>query len=63
MRVYMKHVRKAKMCSGGARTFFQRHNLDWTDFLKNGIESNTLKQIDDAMSNYVIKIAEEELNG
>lgn len=56
-RVTMADVRAAKMCSKGARAFFARHDLDWRDFLKNGIAVETLEEINDAMSNKVIEVA------
>ena len=56
--VRMIHVRQAKMCSHGAREFFKRHNLDWQDFLKNGISAEKLIQLNDAMANQVVKVAQ-----
>lgn len=60
MIITMKHVRKAMMCSAGTRDFFKKHNLDYTDFLKNGIDSNILLSLNDAMANKVVEVA---LNG
>lgn len=48
-------------CSRGMREFAQVHNLDWEDFLQNGIDSEVLGAIDDAMVKKVI--AEAEKNG
>lgn len=56
--VKMKHIRKAKMCSSGARSFFKKHNLDWQDFLKNGIDVESIKATGDAMALEVVKVAE-----
>jgi len=55
--VRMEHVRKAKMCSDGARGFFKRHNLDWCAFLKHGIDSKLLIETGDAMALKVVKVA------
>ena len=55
--VRMIHVRQAKMCSSGAREFFLRHNLDWSDFLENGIDEKTLVETGDEMAMQVIRIA------
>lgn len=55
--IRMEHVRKAANCSRGAREFFARHNLDWSDFLTNGIEVEKLEKIDDAMAKAVIEVA------
>lgn len=43
----MRHVRAARLCVNGARTFAARHNLDWNDFLINGISSTVLEEIGD----------------
>ncbi len=56
-RVYMKDVRAATMCSRGGRAWFKKHNLDWMDFLKNGIEISRLEKIDDAMCARVVEVA------
>ncbi len=60
MKVFMKHIRKAKMCSGGGRSFFERHGLDWSDFLKNGIDVEIIEGLGDHMANQVVKIVREE---
>lgn len=56
-RVYMKDIRAARMCSGGTRDFFRRHSLDWSDFLKNGIEASKLYNTGDAMARQVVEVA------
>ena len=58
--VTMADVRRSHMCSKGARCFFEKHNLDWIDFLQNGIKSTVLEQFDDAM---VQQVLEETKNG
>lgn len=55
--VTMKDIRVAHMCSGGARGFFKRHNLDWSDFLKNGIPAERLIETGDAMALQVVEVA------
>lgn len=35
--VKMVDIRSAKLCSSGARGFFQRHNMDWNKFLAEGL--------------------------
>ena len=58
MKVRMEHIRQAKMCSKGTRAFFERHGLDWCDFLKNGLEADILRATGDAMACRVADIAE-----
>lgn len=57
MIVTMADVRKAKMCSGGARRFFRKHDLDWQQFLREGIPAQTLIEIGDAMGLKVVEVA------
>jgi hypothetical protein len=57
MLIRMIHVRQARMCSSGARQFFARHGLDWTRFLKEGIESEELEKTGDAMAREVVRVA------
>ena len=63
MKIYITDVRKAKMCGRGARQFFIRHNLDWMDFVKNGIEERVLIETKDAMALRCIDIAKQARGG
>lgn len=56
----MKHVRAVKICSSGARDFWKRHNLDWSDFLSNGISSDKLEATGDAQAFMVVEVARGE---
>lgn len=55
--VRMEHIRAAKMCSRGARDFFNRHNLDWSKFLKEGIPATELEATGDTMAITVAEVA------
>lgn len=55
--VRMEHIRAARMCSGGARDFFKRHNLSWDAFLKEGIPAEELEATGDAMALQVVEVA------
>lgn len=55
--VTLKDVRAAKMCAKGAREFFKRHNLDWSAFVKDGIDSEILEMTGDAMALKVVEVA------
>ena len=57
MTITMRDIRRAKMCSIGARAFFIRHGLDWSAFLKNGIDSDTVLATGDAMAIRVVEVA------
>lgn len=55
--VRMEHVRKARMCSRGARAFFKRHGLDWHKFLRDGLPAETIEATRDAMALKVVEVA------
>lgn len=57
--IRMEHVRAAKMCSRGARTFLARHNLDWNRFLTEGLPEEDLLATGDAMAEQVVRVAHE----
>lgn len=60
MIITMRDIRKAKMCSRGARKLAERHDLDWSDFLRNGIGSSELEKIDDGMVKHLLEVARGE---
>jgi hypothetical protein len=55
--ITMRDIRRAKMCSVGARAFFIRHGLDWSAFLKSGIDSEKVLATGDAMARKVVEVA------
>lgn len=57
MIITMRHVRQAKICSRGARQLAERQGLDWSRFLKVGVPSEELEQIDDAMVKRLLEVA------
>lgn len=57
-KIYLSDVRKVSMCSKGARKFFERHSLSWSDFIKQGVDINTIKNTNDAMAEKVVKFVE-----
>lgn len=59
MIVTLTDLRAAKMCSGGTRAFFKRHGLEWSDFVKNGIDSEVLENTGDAMAIRLVEVASE----
>lgn len=60
VKVTMRHVRQATMCSRGVRAFFQRHGLDWDAFLREGLDAKVVRATGDAMALRVAEIAEAE---
>jgi len=57
VKITMRDVRAAKMCSKGARAFFERHNLNWSLFLKEGLDESVIASTGDAMALRVIEVA------
>lgn len=55
--VRMEHIRAARMCSGGARAFFEAHGLDWVAFLREGIDAQKLLATNDEMARQVVEVA------
>ena len=53
--IYLSDLRKLGYCAKGTKAFFESHELDWKNFVKNGIEEEKLKATNDAMA---IKLAE-----
>lgn len=53
----MIHIRKAQMCSSGAREFFKKHNLDWQKFLNEGLDSEIMEATGDPMALSVVEVA------
>jgi hypothetical protein len=61
--VNSRHCRAAGMClTPGVRDFFARHNLDYRDFIRNGIDANKLIEAtqSDAMALQVVSVARKE---
>lgn len=46
-------------CRNGARQWFRAHDLDWTAFVKNGIEAEKLEATGDALALALVKWARE----
>lgn len=54
-----RHLRKFKYCNNGAREFFNRHGLDWTDFIKHGLDESAFIRTGDAMALKLVDFARE----
>ena len=57
MIIRMRDIRAAKMCSRGAREWFDRNNLDWADFLKSGIDSDVVLKTQCPIGRRVVEVA------
>lgn len=45
-------------CNRGSRPFFERHGLDWSAFVTDGIDIELLRATGDAMALMVVEAAE-----
>jgi hypothetical protein len=66
--ITMQHVRtttgfsrRAGLCARGTRAWFAKYNLDYSDFLKNGIDEETLLATKDAFAVAVVEQAHGKL--
>lgn len=48
-------IQRAGYCISGAKAWFERHDLDFRDFIINGIEVSKLPE-DDAIVRHVLKV-------
>ena len=58
IRVTIQDLRAARYCLAGVRPWFQRHGLNWQDFLTQGIDTDRLRATGDALVEPVIQAAE-----
>jgi hypothetical protein len=63
VRVHMRHVRMAKICARGAREWYKAHDLDWNDFLDNGVPAEVLEATGDPIVQRAVDAARAEHDG
>lgn len=61
MIVTIEHLRsipgfgpKKGFCASGGRAWFKRYRLDWSDFVKNGIDSDVLLATNDGLGQALV---------
>ncbi len=63
MKITLEHAttlvegKKAPFCRKGIRLFFEKYNLDYDEFRKNGIEESELLKTNDSMAKQVVGVA------
>ena len=55
-------MRSLGYCNRGARSWFIRHQLDWAEFINQGIEAEQLLATGDAMAEAVVAVAQSRVN-
>lgn len=58
MRVTISDVRATGHCVLGIRQWFENHNLNFPDFMRNGIDSETLLATNDGLARRVVALVE-----
>jgi hypothetical protein len=61
--VTIEHMKQAKLCARGGRTWCKRYGIDWLHFVNNGIPASTLAATGDAFALRLIEVAKEEQEG
>jgi len=61
--VTIKHVQACSMCVRGARQWFERHGLDFREFLLKGLPIEKIEATGDAMGRLVADYARKEVQG
>lgn len=57
---YVRHIRAASLCTGGAREWFKLHNWSWPDFLANGRPSGDFIATADPLALRMVSAAAQE---
>jgi arsenate reductase-like glutaredoxin family protein len=55
MKIYINDVRKSGHCVRGAKKWFQEHDMDFRDFLRNGVDSETFVTKGDGLAKKVVE--------
>lgn len=59
----VKHIRHAKLCSRGARQWFQARGLDYNQFLFHGLPVEQIEATGDALGKMVAQFARQDAAG
>jgi len=57
MIITLRDCTDLKYCRKGIRLFFKKYNLDYSEFVANGIEAEELLALNDSMANKVVENA------
>ena len=58
--VEIRHIRAADLCARGARAWFEKYGLSWSDLLEGGLPVEVIEATGDALAYRVAAIAREE---
>lgn len=57
------HLDELRYCARGSRRWFARHGLEWSEFIKHGIDADILEATGDAMALRLVQHARNRPNG
>lgn len=63
MRIRIDDVRKAGYCVSGARNWFRANNIDFAEFIKNGMDADEFVRRGDELAKVVVDKKIERENG
>lgn len=63
MIVTHRDLQAMRYCNKGTREFFQRHGLDWSRFIKEGLPEEEFIATGDHMALKLVEFAREQRNG
>jgi hypothetical protein len=58
-----RDLQTARYCNNGTRVFFQRHGLDWSEFVKHGLPEEVFLNTGDHMAIQLVEVTRERQNG
>ena len=61
--VTVQDIKALKFCNRGARQFFEKNGLDWSEFVRNGIDAETIRALGDEMGLKAVAEAERREQG
>jgi hypothetical protein len=61
-RIYIDDIRSCGLCTRGAKNWFERHSLDFKQFLKHGIDEKKFLETGDSRAQFVVNKKHEKLN-
>ena len=58
--VKVHHVRAVGLCGSGVRAWFREHNVDYNEFLENGLPIEQVEALNDGFAEQVCAVARKE---
>lgn len=58
-----RDLQAIRYCNNGAREFFQRHDLDWSQFVTEGLPEEVFLNTGDHMAIRLVELTRERRNG